>query len=108
MNGHAAHDPRIYQKRSRGIICKRIQGETVARASRVVVPAISALGGLLAGCVGTYFALGMFWTHVVARSRPVTGDDFDVVATLSIIAGVIVGGFAMALTAKRYRIPQTR
>ena len=80
----------------------------MARASRVVVPAISAIGGLLAGCVGTYFALAMFWTHIVARSRPVTGDDFDVVATLSIIAGLIVGSFAMVLTAKRYRIPQTR
>lgn len=80
----------------------------MARASRVVVPAISAIGGLLAGCIGMYFALSMSWTHIVARSRPVTGDDFDVVATLSIIAGVIVGGFAMVLSAKRYRIPKTR
>ena len=80
----------------------------MARASRVVVPAISAIGGLLAGCIGMYFALSKSWTHIVARSRPVTGDDFDVVATLSIIAGVIVGGFAMMFSAKRYRIPQTR
>ena len=80
----------------------------MARASRVVVPAISAIGGLLAGCVGMYFALSMSWTHIVARSRPVTGDDFEVVAMLSIIAGVIVGGLAMMITAKRYRLSQTR
>ena len=80
----------------------------MARASRVVVPAISAIGGLLAGCVGMYFALSMSWTHIVARSRPVTGDDFEVVAMLSIIAGVIVGGLAMMFSAKRYRVPHTR
>ena len=80
----------------------------MARASRVVVPAMFAIGGLLAGCIGMYFALSISWTHIVARSRPVTGDDLDAVATLSIIAGVIVGGLAMMLWAKRYRVPQTR
>jgi hypothetical protein len=103
----SARSPHLPEKISWHYL-QRVQGETVARASRVVVPAISAIGGLLAGCIGMYFALSMSWTHIVARSRPVTGDDFDVVATLSIIAGVIVGGFAMVLSAKRYRIPQTR
>jgi hypothetical protein len=100
--------PAFARKDLVALFANRFRGKTVARASRVVVPAISAIGGLLAGCIGMFFALSKVWAHVVARSRPVTGDDFDVVATLSIIAGVLVGGFAMMLSAKRYRVPQTR
>ena len=78
------------------------------RASRIVVPATFAIGGLLAGCIGVYFALSTSWTHIVARGRPVTGDDTDVVFALSIIAGATVGGLATMISAMHYRLPQTR
>jgi hypothetical protein len=80
----------------------------VRKASRVVVPAIFAVGGLLAGCIGMYFALSISWTRVFFRADQVAPHDLDLVLAISAISGVIAGAVALKLSARHYRFPQTR
>jgi hypothetical protein len=85
-----------------------VQGEIVRKASRAVVPAIFAVGGLFAGCIGMYFALSISWTHFFFRADQVAPNDIDLVLAISIIAGVIAGAVALKLSARLCRFPQTR
>jgi len=73
-----------------------------------VVPAIFAMGGLLAGCIGMYFALSISWTHLFVRPDRVTAVDFYTVIALSIFTGLVAGTLALIFSARRYRFPQTR
>ena len=73
-----------------------------------VVPVVSALIGLVAGCVIAYFALALLWTHLIVRPENVTARDSMIVYTLSLIIGVITGIAMLAVSAQRCWSPQGR
>ena len=78
------------------------------KASRVVVSATLALGGLAAGFMATYYVLSNAWTHLFVRPEQVTVRDIYVALTLSVIAGLIAAALVFKFTARFFRLPQTR
>jgi hypothetical protein len=72
------------------------------------VPVVSALIGLVAGCIIAYFALALFWTHVIVRPENVTARDSWIVYSLSLIIGVITGISMLVVSAQRCWVPQGR
>jgi len=75
---------------------------------RKVIPVVSALIGLVAGCVIAYFALALFWTHVIIRPENVTARDSWIVVILSLVIGVITGIAMLVASAQRCWAPQGR
>jgi len=73
-----------------------------------VVPVVSALIVLVAVCIIAYFALALFWTHVIVRPENVTARDSWIVYSLSLIIGVITGIAMLVASAQRCWVPQTR
>jgi len=64
------------------------------------VPLVWGIVGLVAGCVGAYFALAFIWTHWMIRPQDVTPSDGLTVIILSLIAGVFIGSASLYASAQ--------
>ncbi len=78
------------------------------KASRVVVSATLVIGGLVAGFMGTYYALAAAWTHLFVRPEQVLARDIYVALALSVMAGLIAAALVFRFAARFFRLPQTR
>jgi hypothetical protein len=80
----------------------------VPKASRVVISATLAIGGLVAGFMATYYVLSTAWTHLFVRPEQVVVRDIYVALALSVIAGLIAAALILRFTTHFYRTPQIR
>jgi hypothetical protein len=87
---------------------RAIRGGIVQKASRVVVSATLAMGGLVAGFMATYYVLATAWTHLFVRPEQVVARDIYVALALSVLAGLIAAALILRFTTRFYRLPQTR
>jgi hypothetical protein len=85
-----------------------MQGETVRKASRVVLSATLAIAGLVAGFMAAYYVLSSAWTHLFVRPEQVVVRDIYAALALSVIAGLIAAALILRFTTRFYRTPPTR